>query len=62
MTTTDVLFHPVRIGAMELPNRIVMAPMTRSFAVDGIPGAAHADYYRRRSEGGVVLVSVTSDH
>lgn len=56
MTTTDVLFRPFRIGTRELPNRIVMAPMTRSFAVDGIPGAAHADYYCRRSEGGVGLI------
>ncbi|MBY6262692.1 NADH:flavin oxidoreductase [Azospirillum sp. 412522] len=56
MTATDVLFRPFRIGAMELANRIVMAPMTRSFAVDGRPGAAHAAYYRRRAEGGVGLI------
>ena len=37
MTATDVLFRPFRIGAMELANRIVMAPMTRSMAVDGSP-------------------------
>lgn len=53
---TDVLFRPLRIGAMELANRIVMAPMTRSFAVDGIPGEQHAAYYRRRAEGGVGLI------
>jgi 2,4-dienoyl-CoA reductase-like NADH-dependent reductase (Old Yellow Enzyme family) len=56
MTATDVLFRPFRIGAMELANRIVMAPMTRSFAPDGLPGAAHAAYYRRRAEGGVGLI------
>jgi 2,4-dienoyl-CoA reductase-like NADH-dependent reductase (Old Yellow Enzyme family) len=56
MTATDALFRPFRIGAMELANRIVMAPMTRSFAVDGIPEAAHAAYYRRRAEGGVGLI------
>jgi 2,4-dienoyl-CoA reductase-like NADH-dependent reductase (Old Yellow Enzyme family) len=56
MTATDVLFRPFRIGAMELANRIVMAPMTRSMAVDGVPGAAHAAYYRRRAEGGVGLI------
>lgn len=37
MTATDVLFRPFRIGTMALANRIVMAPMTRSFAVDGNP-------------------------
>ncbi|WP_182086159.1 NADH:flavin oxidoreductase [Aureimonas sp. ME7] len=56
MSSTDILFRPFRIGSMELANRIVMAPMTRSFAPDGIPGRAHADYYRRRAEGGVGLI------
>ncbi|CAO3431763.1 NADH:flavin oxidoreductase [Azospirillum endophyticum] len=56
MTSTDVLFRSFRIGSMELANRIVMAPMTRSFAPAGIPGPAHAAYYRRRAEGGVGLI------
>ena len=56
MTATDVLFRPFRIGAMKLANRIVMAPMTRSFAVEGVPAAAHARYYRRRADGGVGLI------
>lgn len=56
MTSTEVLFRPFRIGSMELANRIVMAPMTRSFAPTGIPGPAHAAYYRRRAEGGAGLI------
>lgn len=56
MTTTDILFRPLRIGSMELANRIVMAPMTRSFAPDGVPGEANARYYHRRAEGGVGLI------
>lgn len=36
--STDVLFRPLNLGKLELPNRIVMAPMTRSFAADGIVG------------------------
>ncbi|OUJ11658.1 NADH:flavin oxidoreductase [Acetobacter sp. DsW_063] len=56
MISTDALFRPFRIGEMELPNRIVMAPMTRSFAPAGIPGPEHAAYYRRRAEGGVGLI------
>lgn len=54
--TTDVLFRPFRIKSLDLPNRIVMAPMTRTFAPEGIPGAANATYYRRRAEGGVGLI------
>lgn len=52
----DVLFRPLTIGALTLKNRIVMAPMTRTFAPEGVPGAANADYYRRRAEGGVGLI------
>jgi 2,4-dienoyl-CoA reductase-like NADH-dependent reductase (Old Yellow Enzyme family) len=53
---TDVLFRSITIGSMKLANRIVMAPMTRGFATDGVPNAAHAAYYRRRAEGGVGLI------
>lgn len=53
---TEVLFQPLRIKLLQLKNRIVMAPMTRSFAQDGLPGAAHVDYYRRRAEGEVGLI------
>ncbi|WCP15268.1 NADH oxidase [Sphingobium sp. AntQ-1] len=55
-TATDALFRPLCVGTMNLPNRIVMAPMTRTFAPEGIPGAANAAYYRRRAEGGVGLI------
>jgi 2,4-dienoyl-CoA reductase-like NADH-dependent reductase (Old Yellow Enzyme family) len=53
---TDVLFQPLRIRSMNLKNRIVMAPMTRSFARNGFVGQEHADYYRRRAEGGTGLI------
>ena len=55
-SATDVLFRPFTLGALALPNRIVMAPMTRSKAPEGIPGTPQADYYRRRAEGGVGLI------
>jgi 2,4-dienoyl-CoA reductase-like NADH-dependent reductase (Old Yellow Enzyme family) len=54
--SADVLFRPFRIKSLELPNRIVMAPMTRGFAPAGIPGEPSAAYYRRRAEGGVGLI------
>ena len=41
---------------MTLPNRIVMAPMTRSQSPGGVPGANVAAYYRRRAEHGVGLI------
>ncbi|MDB5713840.1 MAG: 12-oxophytodienoate reductase [Sphingomonadales bacterium] len=50
------LFDPVKLGALELRNRVVMAPMTRAFSPGGVPGINVADYYRRRAEGGVGLI------
>ena len=53
---TDVLFQPFRLGSLELKNRIVMAPMTRSFSPNGVPGENVAAYYRRRAESEVGLI------
>ncbi|MHA7871531.1 MAG: NADH:flavin oxidoreductase [Hyphococcus sp.] len=52
----DVLFRPFESENLTLPNRIVMAPMTRSFSPGHAPGENVADYYRRRAEGGVGLI------
>jgi 2,4-dienoyl-CoA reductase-like NADH-dependent reductase (Old Yellow Enzyme family) len=56
MVSTEVLFEPFRLKGLTLPNRIVMAPMTRSKSPEQIPGADVAAYYRRRAEGGVGLI------
>jgi 2,4-dienoyl-CoA reductase-like NADH-dependent reductase (Old Yellow Enzyme family) len=53
---TAVLFKPFTIKKLALPNRIVMAPMTRSKSPGGIPGPEVAAYYRRRAAGGVGLI------
>ncbi|MBU2700074.1 dienoyl-CoA reductase-like NADH-dependent reductase (Old Yellow Enzyme family) 2-4 [Sporomusaceae bacterium BoRhaA] len=52
----EVLYQPVSIGNLTLANRIVMAPMTRGFSPNGIPGADVAGYYRRRAENEVGLI------
>lgn len=52
----EVLFRPLRVGSLTLPNRIVMAPMTRMGSPGGVPTAADADYYRLRAEDGVGLI------
>jgi 2,4-dienoyl-CoA reductase-like NADH-dependent reductase (Old Yellow Enzyme family) len=56
MPNPDVLFRPYRLNALKLPNRVVMAPMTRSRSPGGVPTAEVADYYRRRAENGVGLI------
>ncbi len=50
------LFKSFEFKSLKLKNRIVMAPMTRSFSPNGIPGENVADYYERRAEGDVGLI------
>jgi 2,4-dienoyl-CoA reductase-like NADH-dependent reductase (Old Yellow Enzyme family) len=50
------LFRPFQLKGITLPNRIVMAPMTRSFSPGGVPGDNVAEYYRKRAAGGVGLI------
>ncbi len=57
MTTPySPLFTPARLGTLTVPNRIVMAPMTRGKSPGGVPGQDVAAYYRRRAEHGVGLI------
>ena len=53
---TAPLFAPLKIRGLILPNRVVMAPMTRSFSPSGVPTENVAAYYRRRAEGGAGLL------
>src|SRR5215470_17605812 len=58
MTT---LFDPLKVGVMELDNRIIMAPMTRSRANDeGLQPAYAADYYRQRASAGLIITEATN--
>lgn len=50
------LFEPITIRQLTLPNRIAMAPMTRNFSPEGVPGENVAEYYRKRAEGKVGLI------
>ena len=54
--SVEPLFTPFTIKHLTLPNRIVMAPMTRAFSPGGVPGPDVAAYYRRRAEHGVGLI------
>lgn len=56
----DVLLTPTRLGALELANRIVMAPMTRNrAAADGVPTQMMADHYAARAEAGLIVAEGT---
>ncbi|MFF6997458.1 NADH:flavin oxidoreductase [Streptomyces sp. NPDC008313] len=52
----QILSRPVSLNGLTVPNRIVMAPMTRQFSPGGIPGEDVASYYARRAAAGVGLI------
>lgn len=55
------LFDPLRVGNLELDNRIVMAPMTRSRADDeGVQPAFAAEYYAQRASAGLIITEATN--
>lgn len=50
------LFSPLTIGTLTLPNRIVMAPLTRNRAADGdVPHALNVEYYAQRASAGLII-------
>ncbi|WP_345948152.1 NADH:flavin oxidoreductase [Mucilaginibacter sp. PAMB04274] len=53
---TDSLFRPFSLKSLNIRNRIVMAPMTRSFSPNGVPTDTVAAYYSKRAEGEVGLI------
>jgi len=58
--TMNQLFTPVGVGRYTLPNRLVMAPMTRSRAkFDGTPGELAAEYYSQRAGVGLIVTEGT---
>ena len=59
MTSDPTLFTPVKLGNYELPNRIVMAPMTRLRADDTVPWSLNATYYAQRATAGLIVTECT---
>jgi N-ethylmaleimide reductase len=54
------LFEPLRVKAWELPNRLVMAPLTRNRAAEGmVPSDLAVEYYRQRASAGLIITEGT---
>lgn len=54
------LFDPIRVGEIDLANRIVMAPLTRNRAGPGqVPSALAVEYYRQRASAGLIVTEAT---
>src|SRR6202790_1901906 len=59
MTDIDIL-SPYRLGPLLLPNRVVMAPMTRNRAGPGnVPSPLNATYYAQRASAGLIVTEAT---
>lgn len=57
----SLLFEPVQLGELRLPNRIVMAPLTRTRASEGrVPNALMAEHYVQRATAGLIISEATS--
>ena len=56
------LFDPITVGDLELPNRIIMAPLTRARAIGGerVPNELMAQYYVQRASAGLILSEATA--
>ena len=52
----EILSRPIALNGLTVPNRIVMAPMTRQFSPGGVPGDDVVSYYARRAAAGVGLI------
>ncbi|WP_337057205.1 alkene reductase [Pseudomonas sp. USHLN015] len=59
--TTRNLFQPTRLGSLELPNAVVMAPLTRqrSLQPGNIPSELNATYYAQRASAGLIISEAT---
>ncbi len=55
-----MLFTPFKLGRLTLPNRIVMAPITRSRATGNVPNEHVASYYAARASAGLLITEGTS--
>ncbi|MBU3601546.1 alkene reductase [Polynucleobacter sp. AM-25C3] len=60
MSGKEMMFTPVKLGAIELKNRLVMAPLTRMRAIEGdVPNPLAKTYYEQRASAGLIISEAT---
>src|ERR1700760_229386 len=60
MSTATKLFEPTKLGPLTLPNRLVMAPLTRNRALEGlVPNPLAVEYYGQRASAGLLITEAT---
>lgn len=60
MNDNETLFQPLRLGALRLPHRIVMAPLTRARATDRVPNDLMGQYYTQRASAALIVTEATA--
>jgi N-ethylmaleimide reductase len=59
--SVQTLFVPIRLGALQLPHRVIMAPLTRMRAgAGGVPNALNAEYYKQRASVAMIITEGTA--
>ncbi|MCW2778562.1 MAG: NADH:flavin oxidoreductase, partial [Frankiales bacterium] len=59
--SVDALFEPLTIGTLAVPNRVVMAPLTRARArADNVPTPLQGEYYAQRADAGLIVAEATA--
>ncbi|WP_163648120.1 alkene reductase [Modicisalibacter sp. 'Wilcox'] len=56
----ETLLSPLDVGRLTLPNRVIMAPLTRARTPDSIPGDLQAEYYAQRADAGLIISEATN--
>lgn len=60
MSGKEIMFTPIKLGSIELMNRLVMAPLTRMRAIDGdVPNPLAKTYYAQRASAGLIISEAT---
>lgn len=60
MNDNEALFQPLQLGATTIPNRIIMAPLTRARATNRVPNALMVEYYVQRASAGLIIAEATA--
>ncbi len=60
MDQMNPVFQPLRVGAVELPHRVLMAPLTRARSTNRVPNELMAEYYQQRASAALIVSEATA--
>lgn len=60
MNPSNLLFQPLQVGAVKLPHRVLMAPLTRARSTNRVPNELMAEYYTQRATAALIITEATA--